>query len=53
MIGVYCGMLSPPILISEMIPPAQVVDMVVVDVITKGGWCISSSDGMVNVILLG
>ena len=38
---------------SEVIPSAQVVDMVVVDVITKGGWCISSPGGMMNVILLG
>ena len=51
MIGVYCGMLSPPILVSEVIPPAQVVDMVVVDVSTKGGGLITTSDGMVNVIL--
>jgi len=36
-VGMYCGMLSPPILMSEVIPPAQIVDMVVVDVIAEGG----------------
>ena len=41
------SMLSPPILISVVIPLAQAVDMVVDDV---SGF-ISSSDGMVNVIL--
>ena len=51
MIGLYCGMLSPPILISEVLPSAQVVYMVVVDVITKGGGLILKSDVMMNVIL--
>ena len=53
MIGVYCGMLSPPILISEVIVPAQVVDMVVFHVITKGSGLILTFGGMVNVILSG
>ena len=51
MIGVYCGMLSPPILISEVIVPAQVVDMVIVHVITKGSGLILTFDGMMHVIL--
>ena len=38
---------------SEVIPPAQIVDMVVVDVFTKGGGLIQTFDGMVNVILSG
>ena len=46
-------MVSPPILASEVVPPAQVVNMVVVDGITKGGGLILSFDGMMNVILLG
>ena len=53
MIGLYCGMISSPILVSEVIPLAQVVYMVVVDVSTKGGGLISTSYGMVNVILSG
>ena len=44
-------MLSPPILISEVIVPAQVVDMVVVRVITKGSGLILTFDGMMHVIL--
>ena len=53
MVCVYCGILSPPILISEVLPPAHIVYMVVVDEFTKGGGLISSSGGMMNVILLG
>ena len=48
----YCSMVSPPILTSEVVPPAQVVNMVVVDVFAKGDGLILSFDGMMNVILL-
>ena len=51
MVCVYCGILSPPILISEVLPPAHIVYMVVVDVFTKGGGLISTFDGMMDVIL--
>ena len=40
MMGMYCGMLSLSIIMSEVIPPAHIVDMVVVDVFAKGGWLI-------------
>ena len=51
MVCVYCGILSPPILISEVLPPAHIVYMVVVDVFTKGGVLIITFDGMMDVIL--
>ena len=51
MVCVYCGILSPPILISEVLPPAHIVYMVVVDVFTKGSGLISTFDGMMDVIL--
>ena len=38
---------------SEVIPSAQVVDMVVVDAFTKGSGLILTFGGMVNVILSG
>jgi len=53
MMGMYCGMLSLYIIMSELITPAQVVDMVVVDAFTKGSGLILTFGGMVNVILSG
>ena len=53
MVCVYCGILSPPILISEVLPPAQVVYMVIVEVFTKGGGLIITSDVMMNVSCRG